>query len=108
MEDDGLDVAITPTATGQDVWRDFSPADGLRAADAALSLDLAQGPHLVCCAGPSGLALLEALAAFTKDLHCIFVTDRDDLGRRASDACPKTTVVAHPDLVAAIVSAAAP
>ncbi|MHC1711934.1 MAG: hypothetical protein AB9872_07285 [Solidesulfovibrio sp.] len=108
VEDDGLDVAVTPTSTNQDVWRDYSPAEGLRAADAALTLDLGQGPHLVCCGGPSGLALLEALLPVTKDVRCIFVTDRDDLGRRAMLACPKTAVVAHPDIAAAILSAAAP
>jgi hypothetical protein len=108
VEDDGLDVAVTPTATHQDVWLDFSPAEGLRAADAALALGFDQGPHLACCGGQAGLALLEALAGFTKDLRCIFVTDRDDLGHRALDACPKTTVVGHPDVAAAILSAAAP
>jgi hypothetical protein len=106
VEDDGLDVAVTPTATNQDVWRDYSPAEGLRATDAALSLELGQGPHLVCCGGPAGLPLLEALLPVTKDIRCIFVTDRDDLGRRAINICPKTTVVAHPDLAAAILSAA--
>lgn len=108
VEDDGLDVAVTPTATSQDVWSDFSTAEGLRVAEAALSLDLARGPHLICCGGASGLALLEALVASTKDVRCLFVTDREDLGRRALDLCPKTTVMAHPDMAAAILSAAAP
>jgi len=108
VDDDGLDLAVTPTATSQDLWRDFSPAEGLRATDAALSLDLARGPLLACCAGPSGLGLLTALRPLATDLHAIFVTDRDDLGRRALDLCPKATVVPHPDVAAAILSAAAP
>jgi len=108
VEDDGQDVAITPTATSQDLWREFTPVGGLRTADTALGLNLAQGPHLICCGGPWGLVLLEALTAFTADISCIFITDRDDLGRQAMERCPKTTVVAHPDIAAAIVSAAAP
>uniref|UniRef100_I2Q499 Uncharacterized protein n=1 Tax=Desulfovibrio sp. U5L TaxID=596152 RepID=I2Q499_9BACT len=108
VEDDGLDVAVTPTATHQEVSHEFSPAEGLRALDAALSLDLGQGPHLVCCGGPSGLALLEALAGLAADLRCVFVTDRADLGPRAREICKKTAVVSHPDLAAALLSAAAP
>lgn len=108
VEDDGLDVAVTPTATGQEAPRAFTPAEGLRALDQALSLDFGHGPHLACCAGPSGLALLEALAGQASDLRCVFVTDRNDLAARARQICPKAAVVAHPDLAAALLSAAAP
>ncbi len=108
VDDDGLDVSVTPTASTLDLWRDYSPTEGLRAADTALGLDLSRDPTLVCCAGTTGLALLTALAAKSADLRAIFVADRDDLGRRALDICPKTAVVPHPDIAAAIFSAAAP
>ncbi|MHC1791742.1 hypothetical protein [Solidesulfovibrio sp.] len=106
--DDGRDVTITPTAASRDLWNDFSPAEGLRNLDAALGLNLAQGPHLVCCAGLQGVALLTALAQHTTDLRAILVTDRDDVARRAAEICPRTAIVRHPDTVAAVLSAAAP
>lgn len=108
VEDDGLDVAIAPTADREDVWREFSPAEGLRAVDAALGLHLGQGTQLVCCGGPDGLALLEAFVSLAGDVRCLFVTEREDLARRAGAICPQTVVVSHPDMVAAILSAAAP
>ncbi len=108
VEDDGHDVAVAPTVAQADVWRDFSATDGLRAVDAALGLDLAQGPHLLCCGGASGLALLEALVGLGPQVHCLFVTDRDDLARRARQACAQAAVVAHPDIAAAVLSSAAP
>lgn len=108
VEDDGLDLIVTPTASGQDVWKEFSPAEGLRAAVTALSLDLGHGPHLVCCGGADGLELLAAVAAIADDLRCLFVTGREDFGPRAREICPQTAVVSHPDIAAAILSAAAP
>ena len=108
VEDDGLDVIVTPTATNQDVWRDFSPAEGLRAAADALSLDLGRGPHLLCCGGPDGLELLTALVAVADDVRCLFVSDREELGHKARELCPHTAVVPHPDFAAAIFSAGAP
>jgi len=106
--DDGRDITVTPTAANRDLWNDFSPAEGLRNLDDALALDLGHGPHLVCCAGPQGVALLAAMAQFSADLRAILVTDRDDLAQRAAEICPRTVVVRHPDAVAAILSAAAP
>lgn len=108
VDDDGQDITVTPTAATRDLWNDFSPAEGLRHLDAALGLDLGQGPHLVCCAGPQGVALLAALAKHTTDLRAVLVTDRDDLASRAVAICPKTAVVRRPDTVAALLSAAAP
>ncbi|MYL82488.1 hypothetical protein GTA51_04965 [Desulfovibrio aerotolerans] len=108
VDDDGHDITVTPTAAKRDLWNDFSPAEGLRHLDAALGLNLAHGPHLVCCAGPQGVALLAAMAEWSTDLRAILVTDRDDLATRATAICPRTTVVRHPDTVAAILSAAAP
>lgn len=108
VEDDGLDMIVTPTSSQQDVWRDFTTAEGLRATDAALSLDWATGPHFLCCGGPDGLELLEAVTALTPDVRCLFVADREDLGHRAKALCPRTFVVAHPDVAAAILSAGAP
>ena len=54
------------------------------------------------------MALLAAMAQWSTDLRTILVTDRDDLATRATAICPRTTVVRHPDTVAAILSAAAP
>lgn len=108
VDDDGHDITVTPTAATRDLWNDFSPAEGLRNLDAGLALDLAKGPHLVCCAGPQGVALLAALAEWTADLRALLVTDRDDLASRAAAICPRTAVVRFPDTVAAILSAAAP
>jgi len=116
VEDNGLDVAIVPTAAGEDDWWEFTPAEGLRAVDAALGLDLGQGSRLVCCGGPSGLALLAALtgptatipAAAGAQTRCLFVTDRSELAERAKTVCPATVAVSHPDVLAAILSAAAP
>jgi hypothetical protein len=108
VDDDGQDVTITPTAANRDLWNDFSPAEGLRTLNDALRLDLNAGPHLVCCTGPQGVALLTALGAYTNDLRAILVTDRDDLAQRALSLCPQTAIVRHPDTLAAILSAAAP
>jgi hypothetical protein len=108
VDDDGRDLTITPTSANRDLWNDFSPAEGLRNINAALDLGLEQGPHLVCCTGPQGVSLLAAMAGYTTDLRAILVTDRDDLARRATDICPRTAIVRHPDTVAAILSAAAP
>ena len=108
VDDDGHDITVTPTAAKRDLWNDFSPAEGLRHLDTALGLNLGQGPHLVCCAGPQGVALLAAMAQWSTDLRAILVTDRDDLTQRATALCPRTNVVRHPDTVAAILSAAAP
>lgn len=107
VEDDGLDVYVTPRGNGK-AGQDFGPAEGLAALAAALELDPAQGPHLACCGGPSGLELLEALVARCDAVHCLFVTDREELGAKARDLCPRTAVVAHPDIAAAVFSAAAP
>ena len=108
VEDDGLDVAVTPTVVSQDVWREFSPAEGLRLTDAALGLDFGTGPHVVCCGGAPGIELLEALLALSADVRCLFVTDREELGRRARELCPHIAVLPHPDVAAAVFSAAAP
>ena len=108
VDDDGHDLTVTPTAAKRDLWNDFSPAEGLRNLDAALDLNLAKGPHLVCCAGHQGVALLAAMAEFTTDLRAILVTDRDDLARRAAEICPRLALARHPDTVAAMLSAAAP
>jgi hypothetical protein len=108
VDDDGYDVAITPTSANRDLWNDFSPAEGLRNIDQALGLDLAKGPHLVCAAGSSGVALLAALAARTPNLRAILVTDRDDLAARARELCPHVAIVRHPDTVASILSAGSP
>lgn len=107
VEDDGHDVRISPTAGGQP-GQDFSPHEGLDLVASALSLDLNQGPHLLCCGGASGLELLEALSAHTTAVRCLFVTDREDHGRKARELCPQTAVVEHPDIAAAVFSAAAP
>ncbi|WP_428561834.1 MAG: hypothetical protein ACP59X_19845 [Solidesulfovibrio sp. DCME] len=108
VEDDGRDVTVSPTAPGGETSWAFSPDEGLRALADSLACDLGQGPHLACCGGPAGLELLEALVAHTRDVRCLFVTDREELGRKARELCPTTTVVAHPDIAAAIFSAAAP
>lgn len=108
VKDDGRDVAVSPTAREAGDGQEFTPAEGLRALADALGLDLGQGPHLACCGGTPGLELLEALAAHTDDLRCLFVTDREELGAKARELCPRTTVVAHPDIAAAVFSAAAP
>lgn len=108
VEDDGLDVAVVPTAAREDVWREFSPAEGLRLVEEALDLHLDRGPHLMCCGGSAGIALLEALAARSKDIRCVFVTDRKDLAARARAICPGTVAVSHPDVVTGILSSAAP
>lgn len=116
VEDNGLDVAIVPTAAGEDDWWEFTPAEGLRAVDAALGLGFGQGSRLLCCGGSSGLALLAALAGPTAGLpaaagaqtRCLYVADRSELADRAKAVCPATVVVSHPDALAAILSAAAP
>lgn len=108
VEDDGEDVAVTPTLVSQDVWREFSTAEGLRLTTAALALDFARGPHIVCCGGTTGLELLKAALALSSDVRCLFVTDREELGRRAKELCPHTAVLEHPDVLAAVFSAAAP
>jgi hypothetical protein len=107
VEDDGRDVRVSPTAGGEP-GQDFSPHEGLELLAGALSLDLHQGPHLLCCGGASGLELLEALSAHTAAVRCLFVTDREDHGRKAKELCPQTAVVDHPDIAAAVFSAAAP
>lgn len=108
VEDDGRDVVVTPTASQRDQGQEFTPAEGLTAVERALSLDFGQGPHLVCCGGASGLRLLAGLMEKTQDLACLFVTDREDLGRQARELCPNTAVIGHPDVAAAVFSAAAP
>jgi len=89
VEDDGLDVSIVPTSEREDVWREFLPAEGLRFVEAALELHLDRGPHLICCGGPAGLALLDALVTRNGDTRCLFVTDREDLAGRARAVCPE-------------------
>jgi len=108
VEDDGLDVSIVPTSEREDVWREFLPAEGLRFVEAALELHLDRGPHLICCGGPAGLALLDALVTRNGDTRCLFVTDREDLAGRARAVCPETVVVSHPDMATAVLSSAAP
>jgi hypothetical protein len=108
VEDNGLDVSIVPTAGEEDLSQPFTPAEGLRAVDAALDLGLGQGPVLACCGGASGLALLEALIPLAGDPRCLFVADREESAHRAEALCRNTVVVSHPDLVAAILSSAAP
>ncbi|WP_300156173.1 hypothetical protein [Solidesulfovibrio sp.] len=108
VEDDGRDVVVTPTTNAADAGGNFSAGDGLRALEQALGTNLAQGPHLLCCAGADGIELLEALLERTEDVACLFVGDREDLGRKARELCPRTALAGHPDTAAAVFSAAAP
>jgi len=108
VEDDGLDVAIVPTAAREDVWREFAPEEGLRLVEAGLDLHLDRGPHLACCGGSAGIPLLAALAARSQGTRCLFVTDREDLAARARAVCPGTVIVSHPDVLTGILSSAAP
>lgn len=108
VEDDGLDVAVVPTAQGEDQLRHFTLAQGLQAVDAPLDLRLGSGPVLVCGGGLSGLDLLSALAELRVAMRCLFVTDRDDVRHRAEALCADSVFVSHPDMVAAVLSAAAP
>lgn len=108
VEDDGLEVAVVPTAEGEVTPGHFTPADGLRFVDAALGLTLTETPVLVCGGGASGLALLAAVATLTRDVRCLYVADRPDQARRAEALCPRTVTVPHPDTLSAILSSAAP
>jgi hypothetical protein len=108
VEDSGVDLTVVPTAQGEAVTGRFSPGDGLRAVDAALHLELGQGPVTLCGGGPSGLALLSALAELSGELRCLFVTDREDQAQRAKALCPQTVILPHPDMLAAVLSSAAP
>ena len=108
VEDDGCDVVVTPTASADDAGQEYSAREGLRALEQALGADFAKGSHLVCCTGQDGLELLEALTEKNRDVRCLFVGDREDLGRKARELCPHTALAAHPDVAAALFSAAAP
>ncbi|MEA5090008.1 hypothetical protein [Solidesulfovibrio sp.] len=108
VEDDGCDVVVTPTANAADAGLEYAAREGLRALELALGADFAKGPHLVCCTGQDGLELLEALLEKNRDVRCLFVGDREDLGRKARELCPHTALAAHPDIAAALFSAAAP
>jgi hypothetical protein len=108
VEDDGCDVVVTPTVSAADAGQEYSAREGLRALEQALGADFATGPHLVCCTGQDGLELLEALLEKNRDVRCLFVGDREDLGRKARELCPHAALAAHPDIAAALFSAAAP
>jgi len=103
LEDTGLDIEIILTiehATGG--LKDFDKGDGVEYLDEALSLNLDQGPHLICGDTNSDVPMLRTAMHHSNETRAIYVTRKPELQQAVKEACPYSAIVPEPDMLVTI------
>jgi hypothetical protein len=105
IEDTGLDIEIILTISDEKTGlKDFDKADGIKYLEKELSLEMLQGPHLVCGDTGSDVPMLDVTMEQTKDTFSVFVTKNQELAERVKAICPNTVIVPEPDILVAILN----
>ncbi len=100
IEDTGLDIEIMLTVEhAQGGLKDFDKGDGLAWLDRTLSLNLVQGPHLVCGDTASDLPMLRVAFEQSRDVRAVFVTRKPELAAQVRELCPDALVLPEPDML---------
>lgn len=103
MEDTGLDIEIILTIEHhQEGLKDFDKGDGVAYLDETLSLNLAQGAHLVCGDTNSDLPMLRVAQEYSNETFAVFVTRKPELKQKVAALCPDTLIVPEPDILVTV------
>jgi hypothetical protein len=104
IEDTGLDLEIILTVGEGAAAKDFDKADGVLFMDAQLSMNLGQGPNLICGDTSSDVPMVQAAMEKSERTHTIFVTQNQELADRVVAICPEAVIVPSPDYLVAILN----
>ncbi len=107
MEDTGKDIEIILTIDNGDdkgKIKDFDKGDGVNYLDQELSLNISDGPNLICGDTASDVAMIEASMAKSSNTWTIFVTQDLKLKNRVKDICSNSFFVQEPDMLVMILN----
>lgn len=103
IEDTGLDIEIILTIEHASAGlKDFDKGDGVAYLDEALSLNMDQGPHLVCGDTNSDLPMLRVAMEHSDETRAIYVTRKQELRDKVLELCPHALLVPEPDMLVTI------
>jgi hypothetical protein len=105
IEDTGLDIEIILTVAGGGAGlKDFDKKEAVKFLDRELSLNMGNGPHLVCGDTGSDLPMLEAAMEKSADTWSVFVTRDPQLAKKVKAVCPGAVTVPEPDMLITILN----
>jgi hypothetical protein len=108
IEDTGLDLEIVLAVDdGAGRAKDFDKGDAVAYLDRSMGLGIGRGPHLVCGDTPADIPMALAAAAGGAETLAIFVGRSRETARAVRQALPEAHFVPHPDVLAALLGAAA-
>jgi hypothetical protein len=108
IEDTGLDLEIILTVDdGAGGIKDFDKGDAVAYLDRAMGLGLADGPHLVCGDTPADIPMALAAASQGAETLAVFVGCGETGTGTVRDALPEALFLPHPDMLVALLGAAA-